>query len=56
MGSKSHKPGAEVLMHCFTVDCDTFSNEEIVSLVVSVTSVEVELTGSKAMFYEVNYI
>ena len=34
-------------MHSFTVDCDTFSNEEKVAVVVSVTSVEV--TYSEAM-------
>ena len=28
-------------MHSFTVNCDTFSNEEKVAAVVSVTSVEV---------------
>ena len=28
-------------MHSFTVDCDTFSNEENVAVVVPVTSVEV---------------
>ena len=34
-------------MHSYTVDCDTFSNEEKVAVVVPVTSVEV--TGSEAM-------
>ena len=34
-------------MHSFTVNCDTFSNEEKVAAVVSVTSVEV--TCSEAM-------
>ena len=34
-------------MHSLTVDCDTFSNEEKVSVVFPVTSVEV--TGSEAM-------
>ena len=34
-------------MHSFTVDCDTFSNEEKVAVVVPATSVEV--TGSKTM-------
>ena len=28
-------------MHSFTVDCDTFSNEEKVAVVVPVTSIEV---------------
>ena len=35
-------------MHSFTVNCDTFSNEEKVAAVVPVTSVEV--TCSEAMF------
>ena len=34
-------------MHSFTVNCDTFSNEEKVAVVDSVTSVEV--TCSEAM-------
>ena len=34
-------------MHSFTVNCDTFSNEEKVAVVVTVTSVEV--TCSDAM-------
>ena len=34
-------------MHSFTVDCDTFSNEEKVAVVVPVTRVEV--TFSEAM-------
>ena len=34
-------------MHSFTVNCDTFSNEEKVAAVVPVTSVEV--TCSEAM-------
>ena len=28
MGSSSHDLGAELRMHPFTVNCDTFSNEE----------------------------
>ena len=47
MGSSSHDLGAEIRMHSFTVNCDTFSNEEIVAAVVPVTSVEV--TCSEAM-------
>ena len=31
MGSSSHDLGAEVRMHSFTVNCDTFSNEEKVA-------------------------
>ena len=41
MGSSSHDLGAELKMHSFTVNCDTFSNEEKVVAVVPVTSVEV---------------
>ena len=47
MGSSSHDLGAELRMHSFTVNCDTFSNEEKVAAVVPVTSVEV--TCSEAM-------
>ena len=47
MGSSSHDLGAELSMRSFTVNCDTFSNEEKVAAVVSVTSVEV--TCSEAM-------
>ena len=49
MGSRSHDLGAELRMYSFTIDCDTFSNEEKVAVVVPVTSVEVEVTGSDAM-------
>ena len=47
MGSGSHDLGAELRLHSFTVNCDTFSNEEKVAVVVPVTSVEV--TCSEAM-------
>ena len=47
MGSSSQDLGAEVRMHSFTVNCDTFSNEEKVAAVVPVASVEV--TCSEAM-------
>ena len=40
MGSSTHYLGAEIRMHSFTVNCDTFSNEEKVAAVVRVTSVE----------------
>ena len=46
MGSSSHDLGAELRMHSFTVNCDTFSIEEKVAAVVPVTSVEV--TSSEA--------
>ena len=47
MGSRSHDLEAEVRMHSFTVNCDTFLNEEKVAVVVPVTNVE--LTCSEAM-------
>ena len=47
MGSSSRDLGAEIRMHSFTVNCDTFSNEEKVAAFVPVTSVEV--TCSEAM-------
>ena len=47
MGTNSHDLGAEVRMHYFTVNCDTFSNEKKAAAVVPVTSVEV--TCSEAM-------
>ena len=47
MGSSSHDLGTELRMHSFTVDCDAFSNDEKVAVVVSVTSVGV--TCSEAM-------
>ena len=47
IGSCSHDLGAELRMQSFTVNCDTFSNEEKVAAVVPVTSVEV--TCSEAM-------
>ena len=47
MGSSLHDLGAELIMHSFTANCDTFSNEEKVAAVVPVTSVEV--TCSKTM-------
>ena len=47
MGSSSHDLGAEIRMHSFTINCDTFSNEEKVAVVVPVTIVEA--TCSEAM-------
>ena len=47
MESRSHDFGSELRMHSFTVNCDTYSNEKIVAIVVPVTSVEV--TCSDAM-------
>ena len=46
IGASSHDLGAEIRMHSFTVNCDTFSNEEKVAAVVPVTSVEVTCSGA----------
>ena len=47
MGSRLHDLGAELRRHSFTVNCDTFSNEEKVAAVVPVTSAKE--TCSEAM-------
>ena len=47
MGSRSHGIRAELRIHSFTVNCDTFSIEGKVAVVLPVTSVEV--TCSEAM-------
>ena len=47
MGLSSHDLEAELRMHFFTVNCDTFSNKEKVAVLVPVTSEE--LTCSDAM-------
>ena len=47
MGLRSHDLGAEIRMQSFTVNCDTFLNEEKVAVVVPVTCVEA--TCSEAM-------
>ena len=44
MGSSSHDLVAELRIHSFTVNCDTFSNEEKVAAVTSV-----EVAFSEAM-------
>ena len=49
MVSRSHDIVAELRMHSFTVDCDTFSNEEKVAVIVLVTSIEVVARGSEAI-------
>ena len=36
-------------MHVFTVDCDTYPNEENAAVVIPVTGVEVKETDSEAM-------
>ena len=46
MESRSHDLGAELRMHYLTVECDTFL---LVAVAVSVTSVEIEVTGSEAI-------
>ena len=51
MGSSSHDLGAELRMHSFTVNCDTFSNEEKVVAVVPVTSVEVICSEAMLALY-----
>ena len=38
MGSSSHDLRAEIRMHSFTVNCNTFSNEDKVAAVVPVTT------------------
>ena len=50
MGLCSHDLGAELIMHSLTVDCDTFSNEEKVAVVVQVTSVEVTVSDAMLAF------
>ena len=47
MGLRLHDLGAELRMHSFTFNCDTFSNVVKVAAVVPETSVEV--TCSEAM-------
>ena len=44
MGSRSHDLGAELRMRSFTINCDSFSNEENVAVVVPVTGVQVTCT------------
>ena len=51
MRSSSHDLGAELRMHYFTINCDTFSNEEKVAVVVPVTSVEVTLGSCKFLYF-----
>ena len=40
-------------MHSLTGDCDAFLDEEKIAVVVQVTSVEIKVTGSKAIFAQV---
>ena len=46
MGSRLHDLGADLRMHSLTIYCDTFILRKV-AVVVLVTSVEVEETGSK---------
>ena len=39
IGSSSHNLGAKLRMHSFTVNCDSFSNQEKFAAVVPVTGV-----------------
>ena len=49
MESRSHDLGSNLRMHSLTVHCYISSNEENVPIVVPVTSVEFEVTGSKSV-------
>ena len=53
MGSSSNDLGAELRLHSFTVNCDTFSNEEKVAAVVPVTSVVVACSEATHTSFEV---
>ena len=50
MGSGSHDIEAELRMYAFTFDCNIFLDEESVAVVIPVTCVDVEVTGSIAVF------
>ena len=50
MELRSHDLGPELRIHSLTIDCDTFSNEEKVSVDVSGTSAELEVKSYEAMF------
>ena len=57
MGSSSRELGAEIRMHSFTVNCDTFSNEEKVAANVPVTSVDITCSEAMlALFYFVGIV
>ena len=49
IGSRSNDERVELRMHSLTVNCFTFLLDENVAVVVPMTSVEVDATGSKAM-------
>ena len=46
IGSSSHDIGAELRMHSYTVNCETFLNEEKVAAVVPVASVQETFSGA----------
>ena len=48
MGSRSHDLGAELTMHSLTLIVHFFTRRKVV-VVVPVTSVEVDVSGSEAM-------
>ena len=50
MDSRSQELGAELRMNLSKVNCDALLDKEKVAVVAPVTSVYVEVTGSKAMF------
>ena len=52
MGSRSHDLGAELRIHSLTVNCNSFSKKENVAVIIPVTSVEADITGSEAMFID----
>ena len=49
-GLRSHDLKAELRLHLMRLGCDTLLDEEKVAIVVPVTSEQVKVTGSKAMF------
>ena len=56
MRASSHDLGVELRMHSFTVNCDTFSNEEKVTAVVPVTSVEVACSEAMLALISVYFV
>ena len=50
MVPRPHYLGTKLRMHYLTVDSPKNSNEEKVAVVVSVASIKIKATGSRAMF------
>ena len=50
MGSSSHDLGADLRMHFFTDNCDTFANEEKAAVVFQVTSVNIFRSNISSKF------